>query len=126
MGNQCFGLSERDTFFINNPTNIDFKYRQKQDDMRLPLFPSIIALYELGAEYESGRNVQKDINLAFDCYLKAAKMGLTSAQVKVGLFVELGRAGNVRNSAEAFKWYLQAAEASQLLENYFHDSKMIF
>lgn len=68
-----------------------------------------VAQYNLGVEYEHGRNVPQDYDKAVKYYRFAAKKGLAFAQFNLGVLCDSGR-GVPQNQAEAAKYYALAAE----------------
>ncbi len=68
-----------------------------------------VALYQKAKKYENGKGVDKNETLAADLYLKAAEMGLDSAQNKMGLLYEKSIIV-YRDDTKAVYWYRKAAE----------------
>jgi hypothetical protein len=69
--------------------------------------------YGMGVFYENGYGVTKDLKLAADWYLKAAKQGNTDAQYNLGAMYEHG-VGIPVNYPEAAHWYRPAAEEGDI------------
>jgi TPR repeat protein len=67
------------------------------------------SLYAIAHHYMHGFGVQKDLPTASKWLRRAAELGFSPAQDKLGLMYEHG-AGVARNWREAAKWYLMAAE----------------
>ena len=65
-------------------------------------------LFENGKVYEFGKVIEKDMEKAFEYYLRAAKKGYVKAQNKVGDMYYLGQ-GVKQDYNEALKWYQRAA-----------------
>lgn len=59
--------------------------------------------------YNHGLGIQKNPEIAFEMYKKAANAGLPVAQFNVGLFFEKGKVVSL-NQTEAIKWFRKAAE----------------
>ena len=68
------------------------------------------AMRYLGACYEKGTGVKKDLPLAQQWYERAAKEGLPDAMYELGVWYEDGRCGP-KDAAQALAWYKKAAEA---------------
>jgi TPR repeat protein len=67
-----------------------------------------VAQCALGACYESGRGVARDLGEAVKWYWKAAKQGDALAQSALGACYEKGR-GVAKDFDEAVKWYAKSA-----------------
>lgn len=93
--------------FINQPTKEKFDELLKKAKAE-PENPSILyvaaSIYEIDDGY-----VEKDFNIAFDYYLRSAKLGLADAQHKVGYFYSHGM-GVSMNKESALNWYQLASE----------------
>jgi TPR repeat protein len=93
--------------FINQPTKGKFDELLKKAKAE-PDNPSILyvvaSIYEIDDGY-----VEKDFNIAFDYYLRSAKLGLADAQHKVGYFYSHGM-GVSMNKESALNWYQLASE----------------
>ena len=70
---------------------------------------NVIAQYNLGVCYESGRGVPRSYKEAVKWYLKSAEQGNARAQCNLGCCYESGL-GVPRSYEEAVKWYLKSAE----------------
>lgn len=80
----------------------------------------VSAQFRVATAYEDGTDVKKDLQQAFDWYMKAAKQSHAPSQYKVGLFYEKGF-GTTKNDKEALSWYNKAkangsTQASQRLD----------
>jgi TPR repeat protein len=64
---------------------------------------------ELGRDYEDGKGVPQNDELAAEWYRKSAEQGNAVAQNSLGSLYWRGR-GVVRDKAEAFRWYKRAAK----------------
>ncbi|MDH5230550.1 MAG: ankyrin repeat domain-containing protein [Gammaproteobacteria bacterium] len=67
------------------------------------------AQYFLARLYRNGRGVEKNLERAFDWFLKAAEQGHARAQYNVGFMYQLGK-GRAKDLEEAKRWYQKAAE----------------
>lgn len=67
------------------------------------------AMNLLGYYYGTGEVVEKDCNLAFSLYLKAAEQDNEIAQYNVGLYYQNGN-GVEKNTEQMLYWYIKAAE----------------
>ena len=67
------------------------------------------SLYAIAHHYMYGNGVQKDLPEASRWFRKAADLGFSPAQDKLGTMYEHG-IGVAKNWREAAKWYLRAAE----------------
>ena len=67
------------------------------------------AEFRLGALYENGRGVAKDLEQARSWYARAAEHGSQKAQFNLGHMYATGT-GVARDEAEAARWYRRAAE----------------
>ncbi|KAF9154045.1 hypothetical protein DFQ26_000359, partial [Actinomortierella ambigua] len=67
----------------------------------------------LAAKYESGISVDQSDTEAFKWYLRAARLGSTTAQYKIGSFSLTGR-GTVRNDTIGVFWLQRAAEGAHI------------
>lgn len=67
------------------------------------------AQYEVGEMYEKGKGAVRDVQKAFEWYLKAANQGDHKAAYKVGLFYYEGTAVK-RDFNKAFTWFSQSAD----------------
>jgi len=67
------------------------------------------AQFSVGAAYEYGRVVKRDMKQAFYWYKKAASNGHHRAQYKVGEFYEYGKGGVKKDLRRAKIWYRLAA-----------------
>jgi len=67
------------------------------------------ALYAIAHHYQHGQGVEKDWPEAAKWFRKAAELGFSPAQDKLGLMYEHGL-GVAKNWREAAKWYLSAAD----------------
>lgn len=76
------------------------------------------AQYEVGEMYEKGKGAVKDIQKAFDWYLKAANQKDYKAAYKVGLFYYEGSSVK-RDYDQAFAWFSQSAEKEYVRAQYF-------
>jgi len=65
--------------------------------------------YAIGQSLYNGEGVKRDVNLAFECFLRAAKRGLPDAQYRVGMAYDSGD-GVAKSKYHALQWYLKAAE----------------
>lgn len=74
------------------------------------------ALYLLGALYEAGKGVTKDMSLSVDNMTKSAEMGYAPAQCALADMYFEGR-GVEKNYEKAVEWYSKAYEQGQLNEN---------
>ena len=70
------------------------------------------AQYNLGAMYDNGTGVRKNIKIARYWYRQAASRGDSLAQSALGLIYEKGK-GVKKDLAEAAKWYGKAAEQGE-------------
>lgn len=77
-----------------------------------------LAQYRLGALYETGKNVPRDLKLAAAWYLRAAKGGNRRAMHDIGLAYVNGT-GVGQNYAEAARWFKAAADLG-LVESQFN------
>ena len=68
------------------------------------------AQFLLGAMYNSGRNVSKDVKKAAQWFEKAAKKGHKDAQYHLGVMYDKGRGVSKKDMKEAVKWYRAAAK----------------
>lgn len=68
----------------------------------------MLAQFNLGALYEHGRGVEKDLTEAAKWYRKAAEQGNALAQYYLGTFYANGT-GVEKNLPEATAWYRKAA-----------------
>ncbi|MFQ5974110.1 MAG: tetratricopeptide repeat protein, partial [Alphaproteobacteria bacterium] len=66
------------------------------------------AQYLLGVKYETGVDVDRDLDKALAWYRKAAEQDYAEAQFKLGVMHEQGR-GMPQDLAAAVSWYLAAA-----------------
>ena len=66
------------------------------------------AQYLLGVKYETGVDVERDLDQALAWYRKAAEQDYAEAQFKLGVMHEQGR-GMRQDPAAAFGWYRAAA-----------------
>lgn len=62
-------------------------------------------------KYRTGEKVKKDLQKAYEFYLKAANFGNTKAMTWLGLFEAQGLNGN-KNIDESIKWFRRATEAN--------------
>jgi hypothetical protein len=74
------------------------------------------AMYLLGALYEAGKGVDKDMVTAVDYITKAANMGYSNAECALADMYFEGR-GVDQNYETAVAWYAKAYEQGQLTEN---------
>lgn len=70
---------------------------------------SVLAQFDLGADYFLGKMGDRDYKRAFESFLEAAEQGLAEAQYTLGLCYYNGQ-GVSQNYAEAEKWLCKAAE----------------
>ena len=68
-----------------------------------------VALYQKAKKYEKGEGVEKDLEKAAQLYLKAAEMGLDSAQNMIGNCYD-DAVGIFQDKEKAVFWYHKAAE----------------
>ena len=66
-------------------------------------------MYNLGLSYRDGTGVPPDEGQAFHWFEKAAKLGLSNAQLKTG-FCYYNGTGVTENPAEGVSWYRKAAQ----------------
>lgn len=59
--------------------------------------------------YQTGRHVERDLDLAFYLLREAAQKGSGDAQFELGECYAHGECGQTKNSVEAMRWYLAAA-----------------
>ncbi|KJE93359.1 Sel1 domain-containing protein repeat-containing protein [Capsaspora owczarzaki ATCC 30864] len=76
------------------------------------------AQYMLAEFYFAGRGVKKDVPEALRRLKVAAARGHNPARVRLGALYDKGESGVLRDRAEAFKWYMQAAEAGDAVGEY--------
>jgi len=76
------------------------------------------AQYEVGEMYEKGKGAVKDVQKAFDWYLKAANQKDDKAAYKVGLFYYEGIAVK-RDYDKAFTWFSRSAEQDYVRAQYY-------
>jgi len=69
----------------------------------------VIAEFNLGAIYQDGDGVQKNLGAAFQWYSKAAVQGYADAQYNLGWMYDAGE-GTSTDVAQAVGWYRKAAE----------------
>ncbi|CAI2175983.1 8904_t:CDS:2 [Funneliformis geosporum] len=82
----------------------------------------------VGICYDEGRGVAKDVNLAFDYYLRVANKDFAAGQLFIGYRYEIGLGIIKSNLKKAIKWYTKAANngnviASNNLGNYYKNGK---
>lgn len=77
--------------------------------MKLDAQKSPEIMNRIGFMYDAGRGVERNGNIAFQWYRKAAETGLAKAQYNLGLCFQNG-IGVKKDINEAIKWYLKAAE----------------
>ena len=75
------------------------------------------AQIQLGAFYEHGEGVKKDLSEALKWYRKAAEQGHPEAAYFVGVFYLCGD-GVKKNRAEAVKWFFLAAERGDTMSEF--------
>lgn len=68
-----------------------------------------MAQCNLGACYENGDWVEKNLEEAVKWYTKAANQGYAKAQYNLALSYDKGE-GVAKNDSEAMKWYLKAVK----------------
>ncbi len=66
------------------------------------------ALVDLGALYEAGVLVERDLDAALDCYRRAAAQGNVFGQYFAGLLLGRRARGEVADGDEAAQWFAQA------------------
>jgi TPR repeat protein len=59
--------------------------------------------------YSTGAGVDKNYQIAINCFLASAKQGYPQAQYNLGLMIENGH-GVEANAQQALFWYQQAAK----------------
>ena len=67
-------------------------------------------LLEVGWQYEIGNRLRQNYDQAMKCYTTAAEKGLVAAQMKLGDCYLTGTCGAQKNTTDAAKWYLMAAD----------------
>lgn len=70
-----------------------------------------LAFYNIGAFYEAGRAVDKDMTKAFGYFLQAAVNGFGPAMQKVGVYY-LNGAGTLKDPVAATGWFTRSAGAN--------------
>ncbi len=76
------------------------------------------AQYDIGRMYERGNGVPKDVEKAFEWYVKAAKQGNDKAAFKVGYSFLRGD-GTAQDNEKALKWLNTAAERNNVRAFYY-------
>lgn len=69
----------------------------------------IDGIYRIAQCRETGKGIDEDVTVAFQCYKLAADQGHAAAQYDLGRCYQFG-IGTKSISSEAFKWYLTSAE----------------
>lgn len=69
------------------------------------------ATFNLGLCYETGAGVDRDEEMAMECYREAAALGHKAAMYNIGVFHARGRGGLEKNRDAALKCVLAAKEA---------------
>lgn len=69
------------------------------------------AMYNLSLSYYEGRGVQRDDRMCLLWAAESAKRGFAPAMHLMGVLYDEGKGGVQRNLAEAFRWFLAAANA---------------
>ncbi len=62
------------------------------------------SLFDLGKQYEEGRGVRRDLDLAFQYYEKAANNNFAPAHLELSEFYEFGKGGTPKNEKKAEEW----------------------
>jgi uncharacterized protein len=75
------------------------------------------AQFALGARYEDGRGVDRDMKSALEWYRKSAEQGYARAQGYLGVIYDKGR-GVKQDEAEAARWYRKAADQGDAQSQY--------
>ena len=84
------------------------KYFNKQDNEIVSNIDEAVSLCNKGIKLLEGKEVSKDVNMAFECFFKAAKMGNARAQAYLGECYIWGR-GTQKNENEAIIWIKKSA-----------------
>ena len=90
------------------------KERNKADGYREKAYEGDTkAMNNLGVCYERGTGVKVNLELAFEWYMKAAKLGDVYGCFNVGECYYHGK-GVEQNTEQAFEWYMKAADKGDM------------
>ena len=67
-------------------------------------------VFAVGACYDIGEGVDKDMGEAVKWYRKAAEQGHSAAQCNLGMCCDNGEEGVAKDGVKAVKWYRKSAE----------------
>lgn len=78
----------------------------------------------MGACYENGDWVEKNLEEAVKWYTKAANQGYAKAQYNLALSYDKGE-GVAKNDSEAMKWYLKAVKNNYPQAAYYYGAMLL-
>ena len=116
---QCKRCGKKEKQLIKATGHNFAKWRQEGDEFvrncdrcgKTEKMPQSEFYFSEAEKYRTGEKVKKDLQKAYEFYLKAANSGNAKAMTWLGLFEAQGLNGN-KNIDESIKWFRRATEAN--------------